>query len=149
MAWLHASVEPPEPARSKAGKARRKQESTRYTRAERFERDDTRPPMPPLHHAAGLARWFQSLGPCGQGATGPVPVGWADIGAWVRLTGTPLQPWQAHALRSASAAYVGQLHDASEPDCPPPWTDQPTEDDRDRIARQVREAFSGRGKPAR
>lgn len=150
MAWLHAGIESSEPARtSKAGSARRKPQADRQTRAQRFERDGQRPPLPPLEHAGLLARWLDALGPCSHGAMGPLPVGWVDISHWARITCTPLQPWQAQALRTASAAYVSQLHDASQPDCPAPWTDEPDEDQRDRVARQVRAAFSGRQAPPR
>lgn len=115
---------------------------------ERFERDQQPAPLPALEHAHGLARWFSELGPCGHGAMGPVPTGWGEMAQWARLTGTPVQPWQARALRAASAAYVSQLHASAEPDCPAPWQQGPDDDQRDRVARQVRQAFGGRSRPA-
>jgi hypothetical protein len=104
--------------------------------------------MPPVEHAHSLVRWLNEIGLCGQGAMGPVPIGWTDLAHWMRLTGAPAQPWQLRALRQASAAYVGQLHDATEPDCPPPWSEAGL-DDRERVARQVREVFGSRKRAAK
>jgi hypothetical protein len=78
---------------------------------------------------------------------GPVPLQWAELAQWQRLTSAPVQPWQARALRQASAAYVSQLHESSAPDCPPPWSTEPDDDDRSRVDRQVRAAFGGRARP--
>lgn len=77
---------------------------------------------------------------------GAVPVGWGEMAQWVRLTGTPLQPWHARALRAASGAYVSQLHESGDADAPPPWGAPVAEDDRDRVARQVRQAFGARAR---
>lgn len=41
---------------------------------------------------------------------GYAPLSFAEIEAWARLTQTRVLPWEALALRQASAAYVGQLH---------------------------------------
>lgn len=78
---------------------------------------------------------------------GPVPVGWGEMAQWVRLTGTPVQPWQARALRAASGAYVSQMHESSDPACPAPWLAVPEDDERERVARQVRNIFGGRKTP--
>lgn len=94
-----------------------------------------------------MLQWFMEAGPCSQGAMGPVALQWGELAQWQRLTGTPLHPWQARALRRASSAYVSQLHDASAPDCPPPWASEPDVEDRDRVARQVRNALGGRPQP--
>lgn len=100
-----------------------------------------------MERAQGLLQHFLEAGPCSHGAMGPVPLQWAELAQWQRLTRTPLHPWQARALRQASAAYVGQLHDAAAPDCPPPWSTEPDDADRDRVARQVRNALGGRPQP--
>jgi len=148
MAWLNAGIEHPEPPRSKAGSGKRKP-AERDTRAERHRRAGEQPAMPPLQHAARLFDWLQQLGFCSQGAHGPVPIGWAELAQWARLCGIPLQPWQAQALRTASSAYVSQVLDATQPDCPAPWLQAPAEDQRERVARQVRAVLSSGPRPAR
>lgn len=86
------------------------------------------------------------LGLCTAGGMGPAPLGWADLAHWQRLTGEPLQPWQARALRQASAAYVTQLADAADPGCPAPWANALAEDDRKTVARQIGAALSSRAR---
>lgn len=147
MAWLHAGIEQPEPPRSKGGPGKRKPVE-RETRAERLRRAGEQPAMPPLQHAGRLLQWLQDLGFCSHHANGPMPIGWADLAHWARLAGVWLQPWQAQALRSASGAYASQLMEATRPDCPPPWQQAPAEDQRARVARQVRAVLSSNPRPA-
>jgi hypothetical protein len=37
---------------------------------------------------------------------GPAPLSWADIEAWSRVTGTPVDPWEARAIRAIDDAII-------------------------------------------
>ena len=66
------------------------------------------PPLP-FVVATHMLDWLDELGWSGSTGMGPAPLSFQEIEAWSRLTKTPLEPWEALALRTASAAYVGQL----------------------------------------
>jgi hypothetical protein len=72
---------------------------------------------------------------------GATPLGWQDIGAWERVTGIKLQTWEARGLRRLSAEYLASAQAAQDPNCPPPWVKQPTQDQRTQIANSVRSIF--------
>lgn len=102
--------------------------------------------MPPTEHSRRLVGLLLDLGLCAAGGMGPAPLSWADLAHWQRLTGEPLHPWQARALRQASAAYVSQLAESADPACPAPWVDAPAADDRQTVARQLGAALSARAR---
>lgn len=63
----------------------------------------TGPEMPaPL---AYLLDWFNEVGPCLSSGMGPVPLTFAEIGAWAALRGIALAPWEAQGLRVLSEAF--------------------------------------------
>lgn len=88
-----------------------------------------------MHNAGRLLSLLLELGVAGSGGMGAAPVSWAEIAEWQRLTAHPLQPWEARAIRLASVEYVSQLSKSTDPGCPPPWAAEPTEEDRERVAR--------------
>jgi hypothetical protein len=106
----------------------------------------TDPPLPPVEHAARLLSLLLDLGLAGSGGMGVAPVSWTELAQWQRLTCTPLAPWEARALRQASFEYVAQLGKSTDPACPAPWADAPTDDDRARVAGGLRELFSARAR---
>jgi hypothetical protein len=142
MAWL-SSV--PTPATS--GHHARLQQPARdqRTRAQRLQDDGVDDmPTPPVLAGAALLDWFWDVGPVAHGGMGPVPIGYADLQAWAAITGTPLQPWQAAVLRRMSRAYVAELRTAEAADAPPPWAAAPTQQQRDAVARRMRDALGQR-----
>ena len=68
---------------------------------------------------------------------GMVPIEWADILAWVQLTGTELYPEEARILRELSFAYVAQYTVSKDPDCPAPFftDDSPVDSVKQQMAR--------------
>ena len=85
------------------------------------------------------------VGLCSAGGMGPAPVSWAELASWQRVTAEPLAPWQARALRQASAAYVAQLAEAADPGCPAPWANAPAADERQTLSRQLAATLRGWG----
>lgn len=128
-----------------AGRTQRKPQRP-PTRLARFKEAGAEPPLPPIEHAGRLLSHLLDLGLAGSGGMGPTPVAWHELQAWQRLTGQPLQPWQARALRQASVEYVAQLGKSADPACPPPWAEEPDEQDRQRVADRLSQAFRTRAR---
>lgn len=42
----------------------------------------------------------------GSGFSAPAPLAWGEMAHWSWLTGTPLQPWEAQALRALDAVWL-------------------------------------------
>lgn len=118
------------------------------TRGERL-RDDGADhlPVPPVAAGGQLIEWFFDVGPVAAGGMGPVPLAYTDLQAWAQITGAPLEPWQATTLRRMSRAYVAELRTAEDPAAVPPWTAPPTQQDRDAVARHLRDALGTRATP--
>lgn len=89
---------------------------TSVTRAEQVERDGGHIPMPELQ-APYLLAWLESLGACGYGAAGSIPLAAAEILAWAECQRIALRHWEFEALRRASRAYVLEAHEGR--DLPP------------------------------
>lgn len=64
-----------------------------------------------------------------------------ELQAWQRGRAIVLTPWEFDAVRAMSSAYVTQLHEAEDKDCPAPFGANPSEIDRDAVARKVRNAL--------
>lgn len=56
----------------------------------------------PLAYILG---WFNEVGPCLSSGMGPVPLTFAEIGAWAALRRIALAPWEAQALRLLSEVF--------------------------------------------
>lgn len=74
---------------------------------------------------------------------GSVPLTWADLDAWRRLSGHQVQPWELRALRTASIEYVSQHARSKDAGCPPPWSREVTEDNRELVSRNLHAMLSG------
>lgn len=99
------------------------------------------PPNPVPH----LTEWFIEIGPTIAGAMGEGPIGWQDILAWQRLTGIPIDPWEARTIRRLSDVFVSQRQAAEKPSCPAPYTgmDDDVAATRASVANRVKALFSG------
>lgn len=141
LAWLQAV--PNAPAGAAAFGRKANEQKTRFESM----RDRNEPiEMPPVDSGGYLIDWLLDAGPDMAGAMGASALTWSEIDAWQRLTGHTLAPWEADLLRHLSKAFVRQSIEAKDPDCPPPWLAKPTDASRERVARQVAEAFGRRGK---
>lgn len=70
------------------------------------------PDIPP--DGALLWSWWRELASGrGNNGFGPLPISWADMDAWARLTGTPLSPWQAGTLRDMDNAFLARVAEQS------------------------------------
>lgn len=68
-----------------------------------------------------LAEWLMEIGPLGSGGTGPVPLSWAELETWQRVTGIRLSAWEARTIRSLSRAFLDQLNKSKASTCPAPF----------------------------
>lgn len=103
------------------------------------------PPIPPA--GAHIITHLFEAGPVMAGPAGALALTWGEIEAWQRATATPLTPWEARTLRRISAAYAGELHAATEPDAPAPYTPREiVRSQRQAVARGVRNIFGARAR---
>lgn len=111
------------------------------TRLQTMQAKDQVPDLPALGAAGHLAGYLFDCGPVAHASMGAAPLGWQEIQAWERVTGIELQTWEARGLRRLSIEYLVSSQAAQDPNCPPPWTDQPTPQQRDRISHALRNIF--------
>lgn len=76
-------------------------------------------PANPLPH---LIDWLMEIGPLGTGGMGPVPVSWAEIEVWQRVSAIELRPWEARTIRRLSREFLDQMTKSKEPSCPAPYS---------------------------
>lgn len=95
----------------------------------------------PDNPARYLTDWLFEIGP----VEGDGPIGWQAMAAWEGRMGVSLYPWEARTIRRLSAEYLTEYHKAKKPDRPPPYSGTADEvlSGRDRVARQIKAAFSG------
>lgn len=107
-------------------------------------RKSAEPELPPLTDRT-LFDWLMEIGPTEASGMGRLPISWATIDAWARLTGTALTPWKARTLRRLSVEYLAESVAAEDPGRLSPWkAETPMEVDRDAMERQ-HDAVFGRG----
>lgn len=117
----------------------RKQEK-RVSRGERMAADGTAPPMPEVSAEHVVAYW-RGAGLVQAGGMGVAALSSAELEAWQRGSAIVLTTWEFGAVRAMSSAYVTQLHEAEDKDCPSPVVVDPGEIDRDAVAKKVRNAL--------
>lgn len=117
------------------------------TRRSQMLRDGQAPEMPELPTAgAHLVTYLFQAGPVVPGASGACAVSWQELGEWSRLTATPLTPWEAITLQGMSSAYAAELHRASNPKAPAPYTTNDPRKKRQAVASKVRSIFGARAR---
>lgn len=80
------------------------------------------PAMPPIsEHAGHLLGWWLDVGPTMAAGMGDAEITYSEIGAWSKLTGTPVEPWEAQLLRRLSGAYIQARNDGADSMAIPPW----------------------------
>lgn len=99
------------------------------------------PLTPDIGDAGYLVAYWQAVGVVESGAMGQSPLSASEVRAWMECSGIQLQPWEFHALREMSKAYLAQLHESEKPECPPPYGDPVTIFDREVVSKKVSNAF--------
>lgn len=102
--------------------------------------------MPPVLLGGVYLTAFFEVGPAMSTATGPAPLSYAELDAWMRLSGRDFAPWEVELFRDLSRAYCAAKSDGEDPAALPPWT-APTDVDRAEVAKRLRAAFSARARP--
>ena len=122
MAWLQVT---PKTADDKPGS---------MTRAQMIARDGGTLGLPDIDapHLAGI---LSSAGMCINSGMGIAPLPPSELSNWAALTSTPLAPWEAQAVLSASRAYVSEFY-ADNPS--PPWGHARDMADPDVVADRIR-----------
>ena len=118
------------------------------TRLQTLRQTDAQPDMPDAGAAQYLLGYLFDAGPFVNVAGGSAPLNWQDLRAWQSGTGIELQPWEARALRGLSQIYLRASVEAQAPDCPAPYTEQPTPDQREHVASALRSIFGNLKKAA-
>ena len=76
--------------------------------------------MPELGAAEMFVSILSEVGEGKSGSSGLQPIGWADIFAWRRVTGSEITPGEAVVIKHLSTCYVAQYYKSQSPDCPAP-----------------------------
>ena len=104
LAWLNADIE------NDVGR-----------RVDLFPKDHPLLEMPKVKLAPYLLEYCLEVGLFKHGAMGTIPIEWADIAAWVSLTGTEVTPDEVRCIRDMSFVYLSQINKAQKQDCPAPF----------------------------
>jgi hypothetical protein len=135
LAWLQTA-----PVPESADLAQRQ---AAVSRREKMEADGEVVLLPECS-AGFLLTTVLEIGPVRSTGMAPAPFGWSDLVDFQRCTAVELQPWEARALVAMSREYAAFMHKAEKPDCPAPWGDDvTTEQRRQRVAQDLRRAFAG------
>lgn len=101
--------------------------------------------LPPVLLGGAYLEAFLDVGPALPGAAGPVALTYAELAAWIGLTGREYAPWEVELFRAMSSAYCDGKVSGEEPACPPPWV-APAQVDRAALAKRLSAAFSARAR---
>lgn len=74
--------------------------------------------LPPLDGASHIITHLFTVGP----STGGEALSYAEIAAWIDLTGNVLTAWEVETLRRLSVAYLSEREEAKDPERPPPFS---------------------------
>lgn len=136
MAWLNATPKPDE--RSKAAKP--EFERPQLSRIEQYRRDGLPVFLPP-NPAPSIVNHLVEMGITEAGGMGAVPLSWATIDAWQRVTGVTLPAWEARMIRQLSVEYLSETRKAESQFCPAPWQTEPTQRHREAEMAHLKATF--------
>lgn len=111
------------------------------TRLQTLRAQDAQPDIPAAGPGAYLVGYLFDAGPIVNSSGSSAPLSWQDLSAWSSGTGIELQPWEARTLRTLSRAYLHSATAAQSPNCPAPYAEQPTPDQRTVVANSLRSIF--------
>lgn len=115
------------------------------TRLQTMQTEGLEPNIPDAGIAAYLVKYLFEVGPVFASDTGRGPITWSEINAWMHTTGRMLQTWECTLLRRLSSDYLGAAMDATDPACPAPYSDQPSQNQRQLVSQKIRSALKGWG----
>lgn len=111
-------------------------------KAKKPRRDTVGGPLPPISAGGHLLSILFDVGPVKpMPMSSPVAIDETDLMAWQFNRQTRLRPFEAEAIRELSRVYAGQLIEAQEKGCPPPYFPENALDEERR--RKISEAMSG------
>ncbi len=119
------------------------------TRLQKLKSEGQTPAMPNAGAGAYLIEYLFEVGPIQSSGVGATPIEWGELESWQRITGINLQTWEARTLRQLSFDYCATRQDALSPHCPPPYSDEPTPDQRELVAKKISTALRGWGQTNR
>jgi hypothetical protein len=99
LAWLQQPVD--------------KKADSKFTRLQRRLDSDTSLGLPHVQ-AEHIVRVLNDLGWCDQSGMGIRPISYAELVAWIDLTGRDLADWELRAVRAGTAAFCAQ-HQSEDP----------------------------------
>ena len=138
LAWWNAVPEsPPSKVKRREEPERKSRKAAKREAGEELDMPDVEPAF------LFLLETLMEAGPTSTAGMGPVPLTWADIGAWEHSTGVELQPWESRLVRILSAEYLAQAQASEKFDCPAPWQPEQTEEKRTRVASHIRDVLRG------
>ena len=108
---------------------------------EQFQSQDLPPvelTLPQLDQYENLIDYLFEVGPMHNGET----VRWVDIHSWNESTASALNPWELCTIYHLSRAYAAQYARSHQRNCPAPFVNEPTEDQRQQIANKTKSLFA-------
>lgn len=83
--------------------------------------------MPEVEIGGYLLEYLSEIGEARPSGNSLTSIDWQEIKAWQMMTGVKISSWDAQMLKHLSGVYVGQYHQAEDPNCPPPAMEIPSE----------------------
>ncbi len=111
------------------------------TRRERLEAEGIDTPEMPECDAMYMVTYFFEVGPSMPTGMGEAPIAHSEIAAWMDITGTPLNTWEARTLRRLSIDYVNESQQATKRGHPAPWKSDAVDVDKAVAANAQKNAF--------
>lgn len=141
LAWLNAVPEAPPTGK---GPIKRKAVAERKSRLQILKEKNRVPDLPEVSAGQYLVDYLLEVGPVSAAGMGSDRITCVEISKWMELIGITLAPWEVRLLRRLSGEYAGESHRATAHDCPPPWMAEPSETDRETVAKGLQSAFRER-----
>ena len=109
---------------------------------EQFKLRDANHPlltMPLVNGHQYIIEWLFDVGPTMMSSMGNSPLTFEEIYAWGK--DIDISHWEASTIRKLSIDYLSMLHHGSEPDCPVPYAETPSEDKLQQVSNGLKAVF--------
>ena len=101
-------------------------------------------PRLPDVSAPHIANYLFDIGATEPAGMGETVVSSSEIIAWQTGMGIELNPFEFRSIRVLSGEFLAQKNISGKPDCPAPYAGTSEEQQRDAVAKKVREMFRAR-----
>lgn len=82
------------------------------------------------------------IGPVDCRGMAPTAISEMELWAWQQNRGRKLAPWECEFIMRLSREWAAQAAISENPDCPPPWADEPiTDEERRAVADSLRDSM--------